>query len=137
MTRDEYYNKINEINYGPEREIVKDKMKRALRGQYFEQAIDQRTMSTQDLIERNFRFLARITGRKCTPKTVSEYMCYNAPPDFYDFFQEGYRFSSLKTLNMIAEFYGIPTRMLMFDELETYGDDFIKKYPGLIGQNRR
>ncbi len=138
MSFDEYQEKLATINQGPDRELFKERARKELKSKYFKSQIDAQCWDISNLMTRNAATLKEYIGRPCTPLTVNKNMHIMCSDDFYDHHRDEKRFTTFRSAAIIAEFYGLPILMIISEEISnTPKDEFLKKYPHLIRQNRR
>ncbi len=126
-----------EIKFSGEREIIKVKKTRELTQRFWTKNVRGQCDHISDRLVRNMQTLYEYTGRKCTPKNISDYMCMGTPEDLMKFFEEGFRIASIRSAVLMAEFYRLPVEMIMFQDIKAIyeKEEFRKQYAFIIRQD--
>jgi transcriptional regulator with XRE-family HTH domain len=99
--------------------------------------MSQRRM--HDLVMKNISTLAEYTGRKVTPANISKYMGIGPTADLYEYWVNSRTITSLRSIAMISEFYGVPEEIILFKDIRAIYDkqQFEESYADIVRSHRR
>jgi hypothetical protein len=136
LSLDELEQKIVEtkkrgLNLLIENELIAD-----LRGEYYSGLLKRKMNRITDQVRRNVLFMTKIHGQTISPSKIKEFMGMDADTNIHRIIYGESALTSLRTAILIAEFYGVPVEILLFQDIEPNVETFRKLYPALFRQNR-
>ena len=136
MNLDQLDKKIIEVKRRGLNILVENELIADLRNQYYTLLIERKINRISDQVRRNVNFLQRAHGETISSNKIKEFMGMETEYSFNKIIYENNSLTSLKTATLIAEFYGIPVEILLFQDLEANVETFRQLYPALFRQNR-
>ena len=136
MTSDELDSKIIEIKRRGLNNFVEAELIADLRKVYYQQSIIKKISNLSDRFRRNVLFLNKLHKQGCSAQKIKEFMGVDMPNDFNRIIYENGKIYSLKQAIIVAEFFGLPFELLLFNDLEANENTLKKEYPALFRQSR-
>lgn len=136
MTSDELDKKIIEIKKRGLNNFVENELIADLRKEYYEKAIEKKIHRLSDRFRANVLYLNRLHKETCSSNKIKEFMGLEMPNEFNKIIYDEHRLYSLRQAIIVAEFFGLPVELLLFNDLEANGDTLKAEYPTLFRQSR-
>jgi hypothetical protein len=136
MTSDELDKKIIEIKKRGLNNFVENELIADLRKEYYEKAIEKKIHRLSDRFRANVLYLNRLHKENCSSNKIKEFMGLEMPIEFNKIIYDENRLYSLRQAIIVAEFFGLPVELLLFNDLEANGDTLKAEYPTLFRQSR-
>ena len=127
MTSDELDKKIIEIKKRGLNNFVENELIADLRKEYYEKTIEKKIHRLSDRFRANVLYLNRLHKENCSSNKINE---------FNKIIYEENRLYSLRQAIIVAEFFGLPVELLLFNDLEANGNTLKAEYPALFRQSR-
>lgn len=136
MTLDELERRIIELKKRGLNILVENELIAELRSQYYDTFIEKKLDSISNQLRRNVRFLGTLHNEFVSSNKIKEFMGIQIDANLSKILYGEYTLSSLRTAIVIAEFYGVPVDILLFQDLEANAETFKQLYPALFRQSR-
>jgi hypothetical protein len=136
MTGDELDKKIIEIKKRGLNNFVENELIADLRKEYYEKTIEKKIHFLSDRFRANVLYLNRLHKENCSSNKIKEFMGLEMPNDFNKIIYDENRLYSLRQAIIVAEFFGLPVELLLFNDLQANGDTLKTEYPALFRQSR-
>jgi hypothetical protein len=136
MTSDELDKKIIEIKKRGLNNFVENELIADLRKEYYEKAIEKKIHRLSDRFRANVLYLNRLHKENCSSNKIKEFMGLEMPIDFNKIIYDENKLYSLRQAIIVAEFFGLPVELLLFNDLQANGDTLKAEYPALFRQSR-
>lgn len=136
MTFDELEQKIIEIRRRGLNIIVQTELISVVRGQYYNELIAKKHKAISDLFKKNINFLASLHKQKVTVNLIQESMGIQPDLNLNKIVYGNLSINNIKTAISVAEFYGLPVELLLFNDLEANAKTLKEIYPALFRQGR-
>lgn len=136
MTLDELDRKIIELKKRGLNILIENELLADLRGRYYETAIDKKVESITNQLRKNVFFLGTIHDQNVSYSKIKEFMGITTDSNLNKILYEDYSLTYIKTAITVAEFYGVPVEILLFQDLEANEQTFRQLYPALFRQGR-
>lgn len=134
MTADELEQKIVDIQKRGLPKLLEFDLIGKARGEYYQEKIEESLDNIDQRFFENVNFLAKLHRSKATASNVKEYMGYQVD-QYYSNCMQHNKLGSMKQAVVIAKYYGIPLELLLFENLEIYGERIRKEYPSFFKQS--
>ena len=132
MTLDELDKKIIEIKKKGLHKVIELEHIRKIRGEYYEKKTEKSLQALSSRFFKNIMFLSNKFKSFPSGNNIREFMGIS-PSSTYDAFVKNYSdFFSIKDVILVSEYYGVPVNLLLFDDIEIYGEQIWKEYPTLF-----
>lgn len=136
MTLDELDHRIIELKKRGLNILIENELIADLRSQYYNTFIDKKLDSITNQLRNNIRFLGGLHNEFVSSSKIKEFMGLQVDNNLNKILYGEYTLHSLKTAITIAEFYGVPVDILLFQDLEANAETFKQLYPALFRQSR-
>ena len=136
MTLDELDKKIIEVKRRGLNILVETELIADLRSQYYEKLVERKLENISAQLRRNVVFLGNAHKQTISSAKIKEFMGINLEFNIHKIVYGDAKISSLKLAIYIAEFYGVPVEILLFQDLEANAETFKQLYPSLFRQSR-
>lgn len=136
MTADELDRKIIEIKKRGLNNFVENELIADLRKEYYIENIDKKINRLTERFRANVLYLNRLHKENCSSNKIKEFMGLMMPNDFNKILYEHNNLYSLRQAIIVAEFFGLPVELLLFNDLEANGNTLKAEYPALFRQSR-
>lgn len=135
MTLDQLDKKIIEIKKKGLHKIVELEQIRKVRGEYFEKKTEKSLDTISTRFFKNIMFLSNKFKSFPSANNIKEFMGIS-PSVTYDAFVKNHsQFFSIKDAILVSEYYGVPVNLLLFDDIEIYGEQIWKEYNSVFKQS--
>jgi len=136
MTFDELENKIIEIRKRGLNIVVQTELIATIRGEYYNKLIAKKHKAISDLFKKNINYLASLHKQKVTSNLIQESMGLQPDINLNKIVYGNLMINNIKTAITVAEFYGLPVDLLLFNDLEANAKTLKEVYPALFRQGR-
>ena len=137
MTLDELEKKIISIRKRGLNILLENELISLVRKDYYEELIDENLRYISNNLRNNVSMLNKMHGEACSSGKIREFMGLDVDATLNKILYDDKSITSLKTAIMVAEFFGLPVDLLLFQDL-TINPDYVKKeYGHLFKQNKR
>jgi hypothetical protein len=136
VTLDELEHRIIELKKRGLNILVENELIAELRSQYYDTFIEKKLDSITNQVRNNVRFLGSLHKEFISSNKIKEFMGIQVDGNLGKILYGEYTLHSLKTAIIIAEFYGVPVEILLFQDLEANAETFKQLYPALFRQSR-
>jgi len=136
VTLDELDHRIIELKKRGLNILIENELIADLRSQYYNTFIDKKLDSITNQLRNNIRFLGGLHNEFVSSSKIKEFMGLQVDNNLNKILYGEYTLHSLKTAITIAEFYGVPVDILLFQDLEANAETFKQLYPALFRQSR-
>lgn len=136
MTFDELEKKIIEIRKRGLNIVVQTELIATIRGEYYNKLIAKKHKATSDLFKKNINYLASLHKQKVTSNLIQESMGLQPDINLNKIVYGNLMINNIKTAITVAEFYGLPVDLLLFNDLEANAKTLKEVYPALFRQGR-
>jgi hypothetical protein len=136
MNYDDLDKKIIGIRKRGLNKILEDTLTADIRKEFYENAIKEKINNISDLFKRNVLFLQRMHHSNCAASKIRTTMGLEMDRNYHDTVFGERPLYSLRVAIIVAEFYGIPTELLLFVDLEANEQTIKKQYPAIFKQSR-
>lgn len=134
MTADELDKGINEIKKKGLNKIVELEKIRKLREGYYTEKNDKSMQIIAERFYRNIMFLSNKFKSFPSSSKIKEFMGIDVSNTYDNFVKNNSTFFTLKDAVIVSGYYGVPVNLLLFDDLEIYGEQIWKEYHTLFKQ---
>lgn len=136
MTSDELDKKIIDIKKRGLANFVENQLIKELRREFYEQKVQKNIRNISDRFRRNILFLNKIHGENCSAGKIKEFMGIDVEQTFNKVLYEEKSLYSLFQASLASEFFGLPTELILFTDLEANAELIKREYPALFKQSR-
>lgn len=136
MSLDELESKIVEVKKRGLNLLIENELIADLRGEYYSGLLKRKMNRITEQVRRNVLFMTKIHGQTISPSKIKEFMGMDVETNIHRVIYGDSVLASLRTAILIAEFYGVPVEILLFQDIEPNVETFRKLYPALFRQNR-
>jgi hypothetical protein len=136
VTLDELDKKIIEIKQRGLNVLVENELIADLRSQYYSDLLKRKLNRITDQLKRNVMFMGKLHGEMVSPNKIKEFMGMEVENNLSRIIFGDSTLTSLKTAILVAEFYGVPVEILLFQDIEANAETFREFYPALFRQGR-
>lgn len=136
MNLDELESKIIEVKKRGLNLLIENELIADLRGEYYTGLLKRKLSRISDQLRRNVLFMTKLHSQTISPAKIKEFMGMDVDTNIHAVIYRDSNLTSLKTAILIAEFYGVPVEILLFQDIEPNVETFRKLYPALFRQNR-
>jgi hypothetical protein len=136
MTFDELESKTIGIKKRGLNILVENELIARVRKEYYDAQIEKQIQHLSNRFRQNVRFLNRIHGEACSAQKIKEFMGVEIDNSINKTLYEEKGIYSLKQAYIVAEFFGLPAELLLFNDLEVNYEHLSKEYSNLFKQNR-
>ena len=134
MTADELEQKIVDIRKRGLPKLLEFELIGKARGEYYEERINISEAQISERFFNNIDFLSRMHKSFPSATNIKEYMGYQVD-NYYSNMMSANKLFSIKQAIVISKYYGIPVELLLFQDLELYGERIRKDYPSFFKQS--
>jgi len=132
MTLDQLDKKIIEIKKKGLPKVIELEHIRKVRGEYSKEKADKTFSTISQRFTKNIHFLSAKFKSFPSSKNIREFMGVS-PSNSYDaFLKNSTEYFSFKDAILVSEYYGVPVNLLLFDDIELYGEQIWKEYRSLF-----
>jgi hypothetical protein len=132
MTLDQLDKKIIEIKKKGLHKVVELEQIRKVRGEYFQEKSEKTFQTISQRFMKNIVFLSIKFKSFPSSGNIKEFMGVT-PSNSYDaFIKSNSEYFSIKDAILVSEYYGVPVNLLLFDDIELYGEQIWKEYRSLF-----
>jgi hypothetical protein len=136
MTFDDLERKIIEIRKRGLNIVVQTELIANVRGEYYEKLIAKKHSAINDLFRKNINYLASLHKQKVTSNLIQETMGIQPDLNLNKVIYGSFTINNIKTAIAVAEFYGLPVDLLLFNDLEANAQTLKELYPAIFRQGR-
>lgn len=136
MTFDELDEKIIGIKKRGLNILIENELIATVRKEYYEKEIEKKVKHISDRFRKNVYLLNKAHGDTCSAQKIKEFMGIEIDYSINKVLYEEKGLYSLKHAYIIAEFFGLPVELLLFQDLEANYEILAKEYSALFKQNR-
>lgn len=136
MTLDELDKKIIEVKKRGLNILIENELIADLRKEYYNGLLKRKMTRITDQVRRNVLFMTKIHNQTISQGKIKEFMGIDVETNIHKVIYGESTLASLKTAILIAEFYGVPVEILLFQDIEANAETFRQFYPALFRQNR-
>lgn len=136
MSLDELESKIVEVKKRGLNLLIENELIADLRGEYYSGLLKRKMNRITEQVRRNVLFMTKIHGQTISPSKIKEFMGMDVETNIHRVIYGDSVLASLRTAILIAQFYGVPVEILLFQDIEPNVETFRKLYPALFRQNR-
>lgn len=136
MTLDELDKQIIELKKRGLNILVENNLIADLRNRYYSELLKRKLNSISNQFRRNVIYMGKLHGQMISSSKIKEFMGMEVENNLHKIAFGDSNLSSLKTAILVAEFYGVPVEILLFQDIEANAETFRQFYPALFRQNR-
>jgi hypothetical protein len=134
MTADELEQIIVDIRKRGLPKLLEFELIGKARGEYYEERINILNAQISERFFNNVDFLSRMHRSFPSATNIKEYMGYQVD-NYYSNMMSANKLFSIKQAIVVSKYYGIPIELLLFQDLELYGERIRKDYPTFFKQS--
>jgi hypothetical protein len=134
MTADELEQIIVDIRKRGLPKLLEFELIGKARGEYYEERINILNSQISERFFNNVDFLSRMHRSFPSATNIKEYMGYQVD-NYYSNMMSANKLFSIKQAIVVSKYYGIPIELLLFQDLELYGERIRKDYPTFFKQS--
>jgi len=134
MTLDDLDKKIIQIRKKGLHKVVELEQIRKVRGEYFEKKSEKSLNVISERFFKNIMFLSSKFKSFPSSNNIREFMGISPSLTFDAFVRNKSNFFSIKDAILVSEYYGVPVNLLLFDDIEIYGEQIWKEYHSFFKQ---
>jgi hypothetical protein len=134
MTADELEQVIVDIRKRGLPKLLEFELIGKARGEYYEERINILNSQISERFFNNVDFLSRMHRSFPSATNIKEYMGYQVD-NYYSNMMSANKLFSIKQAIVVSKYYGIPIELLLFQDLELYGERIRKDYPTFFKQS--
>lgn len=135
MTLDELEKKIIEIKKLGLSPILEISKISDVRKEYYTQKIRQNQDVIKNRFFKNIHFLVAKYNSSPTKRNIKEFMGIDVDESYSKFYDQKQDIYNTKYVLIMSLYYGIPAELLLFHDLEIYGEQLKNNYPALLKQS--
>lgn len=134
MTADELDQEIINIRKKGLPKLLEFELIGKARGIFYNERIDAMHEEINARFFQNLEFLSRLHKSYPSATNVKDYMGYQVD-QYYTNALNNNKLSTIKQPIIVSKYYGIPVELLLFSDLELYGERIRKEYPSFFKQS--
>lgn len=136
MTLDELDKKIINIKAKGLAKVVELQQIKEVRSQYYKERISnvENTLSTR--LFKNINYLATKFKSFPSSNNIEEFMGVTLSPYYDVFIKNQGGVLPFKDIIAVSEYYGVPLNLLIFEDIEIYGEQIWKEYNTIFKQGK-
>jgi hypothetical protein len=136
MTLDELDKKIINIKSKGLAKIVELQQIREVRSEYYKERISSVENILSARLFKNINYLATKFKSFPSNNNIQEFMGITLSPYFDVFIKNQGGILPFKDMVVISEYYGVPLNLLIFEDIEIYGEQIWKEYNTIFKQGK-
>lgn len=136
MTLDELDKKLINIKSKGLPKVVELQQIKEVRSEYYRQRISNIENSLSARIFKNINYLATKFKSFPSNSNIQEFMGVTLSPYFDVFMKNQGGLLPFKDMVAISEYYGVPLNLLIFEDIEIYGEQIWKEYNTIFKQGK-
>lgn len=134
MTLDDLDKKLIEIRKRGLSKLLEYELIAKARGEYYQEKINAMENTISERFFKNVDFLARLHKSFPSATNIKDNMGYQVD-HYYANCVNNSNLYSVKHAVIISQYYGIPVELLLFSDIELYGERIRKEYPSFFKQS--
>lgn len=136
MTLDELDKKLINIKSKGLPKVVELQQIKEVRSEYYRERISNIENSLSARIFKNINYLATKFKSFPSNSNIQEFMGVTLSPYFDVFMKNQGGLLPFKDMVAISEYYGVPLNLLIFEDIEIYGEQIWKEYNTIFKQGK-
>lgn len=136
MTFDELDKKIINIKSKGLPKVVELQQVKEVRSEYYRERINNIENSLSARLFKNINYLATKFKSFPSNSNIQEFMGVTLSPYFDIFIKNQGGLLPFKDMVAISEYYGVPLNLLIFEDIEIYGEQIWKEYNTIFKQGK-
>lgn len=136
MTNDDLDKKIISIKKKGLPKVVELQQLKELRSEYYSGKINTLENSLGKRLFKNINYLATRFKSFPSNSNIQEFMGITLSPYFDVFIKNQKGIPPFKDIFAISEYYGVPVNLLIFDDIEIYGEQIWKEHNSVFKQSK-
>jgi len=134
MTADELEQEIVNIRKRGLPKLLEFELIGKARGEFYNEKINTLHEEINDRFFKNLDFLSRLHKSFPSASNIKEFMGYQVD-QYYTNALNNNKLSTIRQPIIVSKYYGIPVELLLFSDLELYGERIRKEYPSFFKQS--
>jgi hypothetical protein len=136
MTADDLDKRIISIKNKGLPKVVELQQLNELRSEYYSERIGNLENALSKRLFKNINYLATYFKSFPSNSNIQEFMGITLSPYFDIFIKTQGGIPPFKDIIAISEYYGVPVNLLIFDDIEIYGEQIWKKHNTIFKQSK-
>ena len=136
MTLDELEQKIIEVKKKGLAKIIELKQIKDIRSVYYKERIQRAEDTISNRFYKNLLYLANRFKSFPSNSNIEEFMGMSFSPFYDNFIKNQAGMLPIKDMILISEYYGVPLNLLIFEDIEIYGEQIWKEYNTIFKQSK-